>query len=140
VIRESEPKVPKAGGMRSAFAELVESFIGLASTRAQLAGIELVEERDRLILRSGLMLAGLLLIAVAALFAGAFVVVLFWDTHRLVAIATVTLVLAVAGALMLLRAKAIGRDAPQPFAATLAELEKDRGRLSRVVRGGDAEG
>lgn len=136
----SEPKLPRAGGVGSAFAGLVESFIGLASTRARLARVELVEERERLILRSTLMLAGLLLVAVAALFAGAFVVVLFWDTHRLVAIATVTIVLAVAGALMILRARAIGRDAPQPFAATLAEFEKDRERLSRTPRGGGAEG
>jgi len=131
----SESGVQRPGGLRSAFAELAESVIGLAGTRARLAGVELAEERARLVTRAILLLAGILLIAVAALFAGAFVVVLFWDTHRLIAIATMTVVLAVAGTLLLLRARAIGRNAPQPFATTLAELEKDRVLLARAVRG-----
>ncbi len=130
---------PAAGGVKPALARLAESVVGLMRTRAELAGVELVEQRERLAMRLALLVAGIVIVAFAVLFAGAFVIVLFWDTHRLAAIAGVAIVHALAGGLMIARARAMGRGAPSPFAATLAELEKDRGRLMRAARGPDAE-
>ncbi len=79
----------------------------------------------------------LLILAVAAAVFGAmgllliafFVVVIFWDTYRLTAIAAVTLLYLgiAAGALLRLRAKA--RAMPPPFEATLRELAADREML-----------
>jgi uncharacterized membrane protein YqjE len=125
---------PASGGLKAALARLAESALGAFRTRAELATVELVEERERLVLRLSLLAGGLLLIAFAALFAGAFVIVLFWNTHRLRAIALVAVAYLAIGALLVAKAKSIGRAAPTPFAATLAELEKDRLRLARAVR------
>ena len=129
-----EPEAaPSAGGVKSALARLAESAVGLLRTRAELAGVELAEERERLLRRLALLVTGIVVVSLAALFVGAFLVVLFWDTHRLGAIAVVALLYALAGGLLIGKAKAIGDQAPPPFAATLAEVEKDRARLARAA-------
>jgi uncharacterized membrane protein YqjE len=66
-----------------------------------------------------------LFLGFAVLLASALVVVLFWDTHRVAALAAVTLVHAAIGIVALLRLKAGFRAAPAPFSATLAELKRD---------------
>ena len=129
---------PPAGGLKATLARLAESVVGLLRTRAELAGIELVLERERLVLRLALLVAGIVVLALAALFVGVFVVALFWDSHPLGAIVFVALLYALGGALLIARSRAIGREAPTPFSATLAELEKDRVRLQRAAQ--DAAG
>ena len=125
---------PRHGGLKGALVRVGESVIGLLRTRAELAGVELVEERERLLVRIGLLIGGAIVIAFAALFVGVFVIALFWETYLLSAIAVVTVLYAIAGALMIAKSRAIGRDAPAPFAATLAEIEKDRARLQRAAQ------
>ena len=73
--------------------------------------------------------------AAMALYAGAFVIVLFWETHRLLAIAAVGLVHLALGAFLLAKARSMGRDAPGPFAASLEELRRDRALLERTLAG-----
>lgn len=123
-----------AGGMRPALERLAEGALGLLRTRAELAAVELAEERERLLRRTALLLGGVVTLAFAVLLAGLFVIALFWDTHRLGAIACVALFYTLAGGLMIARAKSIGSQAPTPFAATLAELERDRERMTRAVQ------
>ncbi len=135
---ETSARPPPYGGLKPALARLAGSSIGLLRTRAELAGLELVEERERIVLRLALLVAGIVVLGFAALFAGVFIIALFWDTHLLGAIAVAGLIYALAGGLMLAKSKAIGRIAPTPFAATLAELEKDRVRLQRAAQ--DASG
>jgi len=120
-------------GFRAAVARVTGSLVALLATRAELASVEFSEERERLTQRLGLVAAGGLLLAFAALFVGAFVIVLFWDTHRLWAIAAVAFAHLVAGLILLSKARAVGRDAPSPFAATVAELKKDRELLERAL-------
>jgi uncharacterized membrane protein YqjE len=126
--RDGEP--PRMD-FRSAAARLADSALALTRTRAELAAVEFAEERERL-KRSALMLAGAaFMLSFALLGVAAWIVVYFWDTHRLEAIAAVTIVFAAIGAGLLWRNAVQGRDAPAPFSATLAELEKDRVWLSK---------
>ena len=131
---------PPAGGLKATLARLAESIVGLLRTRAELAGVELVQERERLVLRLALLVAGIVVLAFAALFVGVFIIALFWDSHPLGAIAVVALLYALAGALLIARSRAIGREAPTPFSATLAEFEKDRIRLQRAAQDAAAPG
>ena len=74
-----------------------------------------------------MMIAGaVFMLSFALLGVATWVVVYFWDTHRLEAIAGVTLIFALVGALLLWRNAALERQSPKPFSATLAELSKDR--------------
>jgi len=137
---ETSEGAPPAGGLKGALARLGESVIGLLRTRAELVGVELVEERERLVLRLALLVAGIVVLAFAALFIGVFIIALFWDSHPLGAIAFVALLYAFAGALMIAKSMTIGREAPAPFSATFAELEKDRVRLQRAAQDATARG
>ena len=124
-------------GLRGSLTRAASALVGLLSTRAELASVEFTEERERLTRRLALVAGGGLLLAFGALFAGAFVIVLFWDTHRLAAIAAVALAHVAAGLFLLSKAKAIGRDAPSPFAATIDELKKDKELLERALDAGE---
>jgi uncharacterized membrane protein YqjE len=125
---------PRHSGLRAALKRLAAAGIGLLSTRGELLTLELTEERDRLVQRLALAAAGGLVLAFGVMFAGAFVVVLFWDTNRLWAIALVALAHFGAGAFLLMKAKNVGRDAPPPFAASLEELRKDRALIETALR------
>jgi uncharacterized membrane protein YqjE len=136
---DAEPVDTRLGnpGVRVGLKRLAAAGVGLLSTRAELLSVELTEERDRLAQRLALAAAGGLVLAFGAMFAGAFVIVMFWDTHRLWAIALVGLAHFGAGAFLLLKAKNVGRDAPPPFAASIGELRKDRELIERAL--GDRE-
>jgi len=135
-VSDAEETTVPPPGLRASLGRLADGGLALFRTRAELISVELAEERDRLVRRLAFLVGGVLLLAFAALYAGAFVIVLFWETHRLLAIAGVTLVLAVVAVLLLGQARSIGRDAPPPFSATLAELDKDYQWLQRATRPG----
>jgi len=125
---------PREPGLGATLAKLAESVAGLVRTRGELTVVELVEERERLVARLALLVGGLLALAFASLFAGVFVIAVFWESNPLGAIALVALAYAAAGGLMLAKSRSIARAAATPFAATLAEFEKDRVRLKRAAQ------
>lgn len=118
------------GGLRDAFGRMGANALALVHTRIALAGVELAEERDRLKIALTLVVVGVVFSAFAMMTATIFVIALFWDTHREAAIIGVTLFYALVAVLSFWRASSLRHGAPAPFAATLAELEKDRERLS----------
>ncbi|HVF65465.1 MAG TPA: phage holin family protein [Casimicrobiaceae bacterium] len=128
-----EPSTP-ARGLKAAVARLADSFIALARTRTELAGLELGEERDRLIARLALVLGGVLMLAFATLAVSALIVALAWSTHPIAALVAVATAYVVAGLVLLAKAREVARKSSPPFAATLAELTKDRDRLKRAAR------
>ena len=104
---------------------LAASFLGLVRTRVELAVVELQEEGER---KKGMLvlaaMAGVFLMLGALLFA-LFVVVCFWDTHRVAAAGIMTLLYLGVGAYALMRLKGQAASSPPPFAATLEELKRD---------------
>jgi uncharacterized membrane protein YqjE len=120
-------------GLRASIARVGSAAVGLLSTRAELLSVELAEERTRVARMIALVAAGGVLLAFAMMFAGAFVIALFWDTYRLAAIAFVAVVHLGVGLVLLSKARSVGSDAPAPFASTLDELRKDRELLQRSL-------
>ena len=104
--------------------------MGLARTRLELASVEFSEERDRIQQQLTLLIAAMGLLLFAVLFAAMWIVVYFWDTNRLTAIFVVALVFAAAGVVLLMLRAQAARSAPTPFAATIAELDRDRMALA----------
>jgi uncharacterized membrane protein YqjE len=117
---------PGGEGLGPALRGVAATLLDMVATRAELALVELREEGERRKRMLYLALAAAMSVAVALVFAGAFVVACFWDTHRLWALAGVTaLYLAIAvGAIARLRG--MGREAPPPFHETLSNLAADR--------------
>jgi uncharacterized membrane protein YqjE len=117
-------------GLRGAAARLAGALLGLGRTRLELAAVEFDEARARAVERLVLVLAAGLCFALAVLAGSMLVVVLFWDTHRVAALCAMALVYAALGAALLWRLAAKRRSEPPSFAATLAELERDRAWLA----------
>lgn len=103
--------------------------VGLLRTRLELFKLELHEEAGRLL---GLLLwgfAAVLLAVVAAAFVAVFIVVLFWDGHRLVALGMFAALFVGAAALAVGMAVRLVRRGSGLFAASLAELRRDEAAL-----------
>jgi uncharacterized membrane protein YqjE len=117
-------------GLKPATMRLVTGALALVRTRLELAGVEWAEERARLTTIVALAAVGAILATLAIATLTILVVAYYWDSHRYVAIAAVAAVYGALAAFALLRIAAIVRRQPTPFAATIAEFEKDRARLA----------
>ena len=118
--------------LRESVASLLAALFGSVRTRLELASVEYAEERSRLGAQLALLIAGMACLLFAVLFVALGVVAWFWDSHRFAAILGVIVVFAGTGAALLWRRAEVARSAPTPFAASLAELEKDRAALART--------
>src|SRR4029434_8250689 len=112
--------------LRGASSRLAASLLGLVRTHLELASVEFTEERDRIQRQLTLLVAAIGLLLFAVLFVAGWIVVYFWDTHRLTAIASIAFVFAATGAVLIWMRAQAARSAPTPFAATMAEFERDR--------------
>ena len=135
-MSDDTPGYAATGGLRRALARAGVAAVELVRTRVELAALEFAEERERAKLLILLGIVAATFLAFAVLCASALVVVLFWDTHRVAAIAAVTAVHFAIGVGALLRLGANKRRAPPAFQASLAELERDRQWLAGEMRDG----
>lgn len=119
--------------LSASIASLLAALLGSVRTRAELASVEYAEERTRLGRQLALLIAGLGCLLFAVLFVAVGVIALYWDTYRMAAILGVIVVFAGAGAACLWWRASVARAAPTPFAASIAELEKDRAALARAT-------
>ena len=95
-------------------------------TRLELIGIELAEEKERLLGMLFLGLAAMLFGAMALIALTALIAIAFWDTWRWQALAGITIVYALGALICALKVRNSLRNAPPVFQATLEEFEKDR--------------
>jgi uncharacterized membrane protein YqjE len=127
---DSGGEQPSPRDLRGAAARLGASLLGLVRTRLELASVELAEERDRVQRQLTLLLGAMAMFMFAALFVATWVIVYYWNSNRLTAIAIVAVVFAGAGAALLALRSQAASAAPTPFAATIAEFERDRSALA----------
>lgn len=107
----------------------LDTLLGAAQTRLALLTVELQEEKLRLARLLFTTVLTALFLGFAAVFAVLWVTVALWDDHRLLALGLSTglfLVLGLAAASVAARTVAAGS---RLFAASLAELDKDRDAL-----------
>ena len=121
----SEPVPGLAGSLRCLGAHL----IGLLQTRLELATTELEEQKLWLVSVLSYALAGAFLLALGIVISSIFLVVAFWDSHRLLVLGLLAGGSLLAGALAMATAVAQSRARPRFLGATLAELERDRQAL-----------
>lgn len=111
--------------MEQSLRALGASFAGLVRTRVELAIVELQEEAERRKGMAALAAVTGVFLALGALLFAIFVIVAFWETHRVAAAGGMTVLYLAIGGLALLRLKRRAAEMPQPFEATLAELKHD---------------
>jgi uncharacterized membrane protein YqjE len=124
-------------GLKAAAASLAAALLGLGRTRLELAALEFEEVRARTAENLALLLVAAISLAFTILAASMLVVAYFWDTHRIESLVALTAAYALIALFAMWRLAARRRADTPAFAATLAELERDRARL--VERFGDGK-
>jgi uncharacterized membrane protein YqjE len=116
----------KVAGLAGAVRDIVASLVAMLSTRVELAAVEMREATQHGVRIAVLAAAGAVFALLALAFAGAFVVLLFWDTHRVAVMAGVLAFYAAIAAFALTRAMALARAMPRAFDETRRTLAADR--------------
>jgi uncharacterized membrane protein YqjE len=116
-------------GLLESAKRLLCTLTSIVSTRLELLANELQEERLRLTQMLFLALAALFCFGMGILLLTVFIVVLFWDDHRLAVVGGLTVLFFASGALMALLLRSKAQSKPRLFSASLSELAKDRAHL-----------
>lgn len=119
----------RRGGLFDSLKALAASLVAIAHTRLELLSTELEEERVWLVSTLAWALVALFCAGLAIVLAAAWVVAVFWDTHRLLALGILTGGFFLAAVLAALAVLAKVRAKPRLFAGSLAELAKDHEQL-----------
>ncbi len=101
------------------------TLLAMLRTRLELAALELQEETQRVFGYVAWGIAAAFFGVVAVLLLILFVLVLFWDTHRLLAVGGMTLLFALGSVLAFFKVRGDLTTRGPIMAATLAELRKD---------------
>jgi uncharacterized membrane protein YqjE len=109
----------------AAVGRIAATLVAMVHTRLELAAVEVQEEARRLLGYLAWTLLAVLLVASACMLAALFVILLFWDSYRLHAVAAMAALFALAGAAILLKVRAGFASRPPLLASTLAELRND---------------
>ncbi|HXU94473.1 MAG TPA: phage holin family protein [Gallionella sp.] len=116
-------------GLLESAKRLLCTLTSIVSTRLELLANELQEERLRLTQMLFFALAALFCFGMGILLLTVFIVVLFWDDHRLAVLGGLTALFFASGGLMALLLRSRAQAKPRLFSASLGELAKDRAHL-----------
>lgn len=115
--------------MLGSIKRLLSTLTSIASTRLELLANELYEERLHLEQMLLYFFSALFFFAMTLMLLTVFVVVLFWDTHRLAVLGGLSALFLVLGLLVVSRLQKIARTKSKLFSVSLAELSRDREQL-----------
>ncbi|MGZ8263439.1 MAG: phage holin family protein [Burkholderiales bacterium] len=121
----------RSPGLFESLRGLGSTLVAVLHTRVELLSTELERERARVVRVLLLAVVAVFFLGLGALTLTIFIVVLFWDSQRLVAIGFLTAVYLAIGLGVLMFAKRdMSRRSPL-FSATRAQLTKDREYFTR---------
>ena len=130
-MTHQDPEAPREPGLIGSLRNLGATTLALIRARVELVATEFAEEKERRKEMLILAVVAVLFLALGLLLVAFFVVVLFWDSYRLLAVGGMTLTYLGIGAWALFRLRRKVRESPPPFAATLAEFENDMELLKK---------
>lgn len=117
-------------GLMESLKRLTGTLLAIFQTRLELLSNEMQEERLRI---KQMLLYGsvaLFFFGLAIMLLTAFIVVLFWDSYRLLVLGGFAALFFVAGLLVLNELRRVAREKSKLFSASLAELADDRDQLA----------
>lgn len=122
--------MPEASpGLMGSIKRLLSTLTSIVSTRLELLANELQEERLHLMQMLLFAALALFCLGLGVLLLTAFVVVLFWDDHRLAVLGMLSVFFFALGTLMAMLLRGRMQAKSKLFSASLAELFKDREQL-----------
>ncbi len=119
----------RAESLLESLRNLAKTFLAVLQTRLEIFASEIDEQRALLARIAVLSAIAAFCLGLAVILLVVFVVVLFWDTNRLLAIGVLAGVFAAGGITAFAMLSAAIARRPKLLAATLAELRKDRTKL-----------
>ena len=120
----------KSKGLLASLGGLAATLVAIAHTRLDMLAVDLAEGRDYLLSLVVTALAALFCFGVGLVLASIFLVVVFWDTHRLLVLGSLTGIFLAAGLIALMSVMNKLKAKPALFSGSLAELVKDRQHLA----------
>lgn len=120
----------ESSGLMESLKRLVGTLLAIFQTRLELLANEMEEERLRV---EQMLLYGsvaLFFFGLAIMLLTVFIVVLFWDSHRLLVLGGLAALFFIAGLLVWNALRRVARKKSKLFSASLAELADDRDQLA----------
>jgi uncharacterized membrane protein YqjE len=116
-------------GLFESIKSLTSTLVAIVHTRLELLSTDLEEDRERLMSLLMLSLIALFSLMIAVVLITVTLVVAFWDSYRVLALASIAGVFLIVGVSTWLAAIHQAKKKPKMFVASLLELIKDRQHL-----------
>jgi len=129
-VTDHDPDAGQNPGLLTSLQRLMETLLEILQTRVEIVATEFEEERVRL---RELVVFGILtlfFVGVGLTLLTLFIVVLYWDSHRVAVLGGVAILYLGLGGLTGIILYRRLKSRTRLFAATLSELTKDRDQLS----------
>ena len=119
----------QSAGLMESLRRLASTLVSIVSTRLELLANELQEERLHLRQMFVYALFAIFCFGMALLLLTIFVVVLFWDDHRLAVLGGLSILFFALSLLLAMVLRARAQSKSKLFSFSIAELAKDRDQL-----------
>ena len=126
----SEKTPGESRGLLESLTTLAATLVAMAHTRLDLLSTDLEEERAHVLSLLAMSLVALFCLGVGLVLATILIVVAFWDTHRLLALGSLTGIFLAVGIAACWFVIHKAKTKPRIFAASLSEFLKDRQQLT----------
>ena len=134
------PPGAAGGGLLVSLRRLLASTLELAKVRLELIGVELEEQKQRILGALVWAAIGVMLLGVAVLLLAGCIVLLFGEAYRLHALAVLALAFGAGGTFALRYARSHLQTPPGAFDASATELAQDRAALAPQDGGEEQRG
>lgn len=130
-VREASAESGAQGGLLHSLRMLLADMLATLSSRGELLQVEVELEKLRVFGIAWFALATAFFLGLAVVVLTIFLMLLFWDTHRVLVAGLLGLAYALIGLYCAVIARQRWRVKSQMFTTSLAELDKDSARLSQ---------
>jgi uncharacterized membrane protein YqjE len=116
-------------GLLKSLAAFATTLVGIAHTRLELLSTDLEEDRERLFSLVALYITAMFCLLVGLVLAIILLVFILWETHRLLALCSISGFFLLIGSVIWGFARHKTKTKPKLFSASLLELLKDKQTL-----------
>ena len=127
----AEAGAPRPPGLAGSISRLARTALAVLRTRLEILGTEIEEERIRFAGLALVVAAIAFCLQMAVLLFVVLMVVLLWESHRLITLGVFSAAFLLGGVALYMLLRRQLRNRPRMFASTLGELAKDEERLGR---------
>jgi uncharacterized membrane protein YqjE len=125
----NEERPDEQKGLLHSLTAFASTLLSIAHTRLALLSIDLEEAKSQLLCLFAMVLIAVFCLVASLILVTILLVTVFWDTHRLMALAVMAAVFFVCSVALLMVAMRKARASPKLFATSLGELYKDQQQL-----------